>query len=124
MGVKFSDNLKGIKNEDAYLVLSYTLSVPVITINTYENMYDNGNKNLFHRHITKNLSPEFNDDEITCIIKYNDTFNNSQYEVSFSFDRNSSSAYENFKKEFQTYLQYDYQTLYYDNGDIKYAGET
>ena len=101
------------------------MTVPTITVRTCENANDPKNITLFYKHITNKFAEvDFNDSTRLCSIAYNDGYNqNTTYTSTLTFDKNSSSAYSDFKKNFETHLNSKYETEHYSNGRVMYVGE-
>lgn len=67
------------------------------------------------------IETNFNDNERTCIIKYKHITQQMTNKV--IFDENSSSAYNEFKKTFETMLNSKKHCEYYPSGNLMYTGD-
>ena len=114
---------------DGYVELSEQktsrMTIPTITVRTCENASDEKNTTLFYKYITNKFAEvDFNDTDRVCSIAYNDGYNQTTtYTTTLTFDKNSSSAYSDFKKNFEAHLNSKYETEYYSNGRVMYVGE-
>tara|TARA_B100000902_G_C27255457_1_gene887615 strand:+ start:537 stop:1631 length:1095 start_codon:yes stop_codon:yes gene_type:complete len=100
-------------------------AIPTISVRTHKSDSDAKNVVLFQKYITNKFAQiNFSEDEKICSIQYNDGYNHNKTYTSFlKFDSNSSSAYSDFKKNFESHLNSKYETEYYNNGRIMYVGE-
>lgn len=120
--VKFSKldkMLDSIQEYDAYLELVPNIDdykAPTININTCKDSNDPNNILLLNMFITNNIT--FNDNDQICNIDSNN------YKFIILFDKNSSSAFSNFKKRFEDLNNTTKKIIFYDNNNIKYIGET
>jgi len=116
------------EKHDAFLSVNSTSKPATMSVRTKKEGSDFNNKYLFHKYLTKDFAKvEFNTDgEISgrCIIYYQDGFSRSvNYKAVIEFDKNSSSAYKDFKEKFENLLNTKFETQYYDSGKIRYIGE-
>jgi len=104
---------------------SSRMTIPTIAVRTCKNVNDDKNVTLFYKHITNKFAEvDFNDATKLCSIAYNDGYNqNNTYTSTLMFDKNSSSAYSDFKKNFEALLNSKYETEHYSNGRVMYIGE-
>jgi hypothetical protein len=107
--IKFSNN-KYAESIDALAEINKTMyNVPILNVKSSDN-----NTSLLNQFITNSIS-EVN-------------FDNTKMEFNFNsfkiiFDKNSSSAYSQFKKELINMINTKFETEYYESGNIYYIGE-
>lgn len=95
-----------------------TNNIPVLNVRTCENKNDRSNQNLLYQFMTNNFAQvSYNDDNLECVLKYFD------HVSVIKFDRHSSSAFTEFKKQMETLLNSKYETEYYPSGRVLYVGE-
>lgn len=127
--IKFTKNVHDYSQTsekvDAFLELNVANSTPAVVIRTHKNRFDNANKILFHKYITKEFAKvEFNDSNRRCTLSYRDGYSRSiSYKSLVEFDDNSSSAYSTFKESFEKLLNTKSESQYYDSGRLRYVGE-
>jgi len=115
--INFTNNLN--QNVSSYAELYKTNhEIPVLCVQTCKDKNDKLNKVLFHQFITNSFGKvEFNDEELKFTLTYQDTKND------IIFDKNSSSAYTEFKNNMLTLVNSRFETEYYSSGNIMYVGE-
>jgi hypothetical protein len=119
--VKFSKDASYNESSiyDGFLELISDNGCPTILIRTCKDSTDPKNINLLNLYVTKNMG-KFNFDHhtLTCSI-------NSYYKYyRIIFDSSSSSAFTDFKKNFEIALNSKFDTEYYPkSGNLKYVGE-
>jgi hypothetical protein len=92
--------------------------IPILMIRTHENKTDSMNQILFHQFITNNFGDvKFFDDIMGCTIT---TCKDTNYLI--KFDKNSSSAFTEFKNQLSTLLNSKFETEYYQSGNPLYVG--
>lgn len=104
---------------DGFLELISDKGCPTIFIRTCKESTDPKNENLLNLYVSKNMGKiEFSDEDLTCTIK--GTFRSSK----IIFDSSSSSAFTDFKTNFNDALNSKYDTQYYPkSGRLMYVGE-
>jgi hypothetical protein len=91
--------------------------IPILMVRTHENKTDPMNQTLFHQFITNNFGQvEFFDEIMECIL----ICPNNNYLI--KFDKNSSSAFTEFKNQLSTLLNSKFETEYYPSGNTLYVG--
>lgn len=130
--IKFTKVIDGLFDPsvktDGFLELSQlnnNTKIPSISIRTHKNSSDENNLLLLFKFITSNFADvKFDDDDKKCLLTYKDGYSRSiEYKSIIEFDSNSSSAYTDFKSQFQNLINTEHQTIYYDSGRIKYIGD-
>jgi len=118
--IKFTNN----DNEEqvsGYAEISKTnFDIPYLNIRTHEDKNDKMNKVLFHRFITNYSSfgvVDFCDTNMSFYITIFDSMHK------LFFDKNSSSAYSDFKTRLCSLLESRFETKNYSSGNVYYAGE-
>jgi len=91
-------------------------NIPILEIRTCENKNDKMNKNIFYQILSKNINITFEDENRQCIIPFFEKQN------IITFDKNSSSSYTSFKTNLINMINSTFETIYYSNGNIMYAG--
>lgn len=91
--------------------------IPVLCINTCEDNMDPMNQTLFNHFITSNFCDlDYSDEEMECTM-YCPSIN-----YIIKFDKNSSSAFTEFKNQLSTLLNSKFETKYYPGGNVLYVG--
>lgn len=130
--VKFTKVIDGLFDSsvktDGFVELSPSNKnsrIPTISVRTHKKSTDENNLSLLFKFITSNFADvKFDDNQKTCSLTYKDGYSRSiEYQSIMEFDSNSSSAYTDFKSQFQNLINTDRQTIYYDSGRIKYMGD-
>jgi hypothetical protein len=100
---------------DVFMELIKDNGCPTVFIRTHEESTHPDNKNLLTLYVTRNMNKfNFLDDECTCTYKSHKII----------FDSNSSSAYSDFKTNFEKSLNSKFGTEFYSNtGQLRYVGE-
>ena len=108
--LKFPNNkINYYKNPEYY--------IPILMVRTHENKTDPMNQTLFHQFITNNFGQvEFFDEIMECIL----ICPNNNYII--KFDKNSSSAFTEFKNQLSTLLNSKFETEFYPSGNTLYVG--
>ena len=104
---------------DGFLELISDNGCPTILIRTCKNSSDPKNENLLNLYVSKNMGKiNFDQENLTCTI-------NTQYRYyKIIFDSSSSSAFSDFKTNFEVSLNSKFDTEYYPkSGYLKYVGE-
>ena len=95
----------------------------IIQVRTESNSNNEDNKFLLTSHISSNFAKVLFDDELSeCMLD----FSNRDYSKSKSkikFDKQSASAYTNFKTNLTKMINTKNETNYYSNGRVWYIGE-
>ncbi len=130
--VKFTKVIDGLFDSsvktDGFVELSPSNNnsrIPTISVRTHKKSSDENNLSLLFKFMTSNFADvKFDDDEKTCSLTYKDGYSRSiEYKSIMEFDSNSSSAYNDFKSQFQNLINTEHQTIYYDSGRTKYIGD-
>jgi hypothetical protein len=114
---------------DCYVELSEyktnRMKIPTIEVRTCKDAGDDTNVVLLYKHITNKFAKvDFNDSERMCTIIYNGGYNQkTTYTSTMKFDDSSSSAYSDFKTNFESSLNSSFETEYYPSGRVMYIGE-
>jgi len=118
--IKFTNN----DNEEqvsGYAEISKTnFDIPYLNIRTHEDKNDKMNKVLFHRFIT-NYSSFGEVDFCETNMKFSVTIFDTMHKI--YFDKNSSSAFSDFKSRLCSLLESRFETKHYPSGNVYYAGE-
>jgi hypothetical protein len=94
-----------------------TYDIPILSIRTHEKNVDPMNRILFHQFITSNFGEiEYSDENMECML----SCLNNDYVI--KFDKNSSSAFTEFKKQLSTLFNSKFETEYYPSGNVLYTG--
>lgn len=104
---------------DGFLELISDKGCPTILIRTCKDSSDPKNENLLNMYVSKNMGKiVFDDDSLICSI------NNLFKSYKIIFDSSSSSAYTDFKNNFEVSLNSKFDTEYYPkSGRLMYVGE-
>ncbi len=104
---------------DGFLELISDKGCPTILIRTCKDSTDPKNVNLLNLYVSKNMGKiVFDDDGLNCSI------NNLFKSYKIVFDSSSSSAYTDFKTNFEVSLNSKFDTEYYPkSGRLMYVGE-
>jgi hypothetical protein len=118
--IKFSNNVYE-EFVNGYAEISKTnFDIPYLNIRTHENKNDKMNKVLFHRFIT-NYSTFGEVNFCDTDLKFTITIFDTMHKI--HFDKNSSSAFSDFKTKLCSLLESKFETEYYPSGNVYYAGE-
>lgn len=116
--VKFTS---GSEEESVYSyaeLLKTNFEIPILIVRTHCDKNDKTNKVLFHQYITNNFGKvEFDDAELKITLTYLTKVNK------IIFDKNSSSAYTEFKNEMSSLVNLKFETEFYESGNVMYVGE-
>jgi hypothetical protein len=104
---------------DGFLELISDNGCPTILIRTCKNSSDPKNENLLNLYVSKNMGKiNFDQENLTCTINTHFKY----YRI--IFDSSSSSAFSDFKTNFDISLNSKFDTEYYPkSGYLKYVGE-
>ncbi len=110
---------------DSYVELKKNKNnIPIITIRTHKDLSDKSNETLLYKFMTNNFATfTFDDNLRQCTLCYKDFGSDSLLTSIIYFDSSSSSAYSDFKKNFEEYYNTQFETEYYPNGREMYVGE-
>lgn len=110
---------------DGFVELSKSkTNIPIIHIRTHKDPLDKSNETLLYKFMTNNFATfNFDDNTFTCVLNHTDLNSSDVYTSTIIFDNSSSSAYFNFKKNFEEYYNTKYESEYYPGGNIMYCGE-
>ena len=110
---------------DGFVELSKNKSnIPIINIRTHKSNSDKMNQSLLYKFMTNNFAQvSFDDETSICNLSYKDFYSSNIYNNTIIFDNSSSSAYADFKKTFNNYLNSKCETEYYPSGNEMYVGE-
>tara|TARA_B110000879_G_C11168436_1_gene512430 strand:+ start:2254 stop:3213 length:960 start_codon:yes stop_codon:yes gene_type:complete len=96
---------------------------PTLNLQTKQNNNDIDNIKILYRYISKDFAQvEYRDSDRTVILTFKNYYNSSNISYKLVFDKNSTSSYNNFKKELSTLINTTNRTLYYNSGNEKYLG--
>jgi len=117
--IKFINDINDADSNSINCVLRLTKTD--YDISYFEIKSDNQSEEILFKFITNNFAKvNYNDDDNTCNLTFS---NNPSITSQILFDKNSASAYTEFKKQFNSLMNTNYEPLYYNNGNIKYIGE-
>ena len=116
--IKFSNNTYN-ESVDGYAeLLNTTYDIPILSIRSHENKTDPTNKTLLYQYITNSFGEyNFNDDALEFTLTFSELTNK------IMFDKNSSSAYTEFKNQLVNLVNTKFETVYYPSGRVHYVGE-
>ncbi len=101
-----------------------SFDIPVLKVRTHKDASHSENKNLLHQFIVNNSTQiVFNDELRHCDILYKNTFSNNFSTSRIQFDESSSSAFSEFKKNLESYLNSKQETENYPSGRTMYVGQ-
>lgn len=119
--IKFSNNVLYEEPVNGYAEISKTnFDIAYLNIRTHEDKNDKMNKVLFHRFIT-NYSSFGEVDFCETNMKFSVTIFDTMHKI--YFDKNSSSAFSDFKSRLCSLLESRFETKHYPSGNVYYAGE-
>lgn len=100
----------------------------IIEVRTKKDSSDDANIVMFYKIITSNFANVTYDDiSMECFIEYRDNYSNcakhAEIKSVLKFDKSSSSAYSEFKKNFTEMTNTQIETVHYSNGRVWYVGE-
>ena len=121
--IKFIDS--NDTSYDGFVELTKNKSnIPILNVRTHKSCSDKLNQSLLYKFITNNFAKvNFDDEQYTCTLSYNDFYSSVLYTNTIVFDNSSLSAYLNFKKTFNEYLNSKNEIEYYPSGNEWYVGE-
>ena len=134
--IKFCKNIETLEPfSDGFVELRKTQSGHnIIEVRTKKDSGDEHNVVLMHKIITSNFATVTYDDiSMECFIEYKDhymvvnknlpTAQSQTTKSVIRFDKSSSSAYSEFKKNFTEMTNTQIETVHYANGRVWYVGE-
>jgi hypothetical protein len=128
--IKFCKNIETSEPfVDGFVELIKTPSAHnIIEVRTKKDSSDESNTVLVYKIITSNFATVTYDDiSMECFLEYKDYYRNtgssSVFKSVIKFDKSSSSAYTDFKKNFIELTNTQIETVNYANGRVWYIGE-
>ena len=131
--IKFAKDITDLSNPskkiDAFLEIDteneHFSNFPILSVRTLRDKSDDNNNFLLYKFLTGNtITTEFNDREKSVSIEYQEGYTNSiNLKSLIEFDSNSSSAYNDFKENYEKLLVTKIETQYYKSGRLKYIGQ-
>ncbi len=122
--IKFSTSTNETKIDGYVELKKNNNNIPIITIRTHKDLSDKSNETLLYKFMTNNFATfTFDDNLRQCALCYKDFGSDILHTPMIYFDSSSSSAYSDFKKNFEEYYNTKFETEYYPNGREMYIGE-
>jgi len=128
--IKFCKNIETLEpSVDGFVELRKTQSGHnIIEVRTKKDSTDEQNTVLIHKIITSNFATvTFDDITMECFLEFTDKYSNlvnTQVTKSvLRFDKSSSSAYSEFKKNLTEMTNTQIENVQYSNGRVWYVGE-
>lgn len=124
--IKFCKNIETLDPiVDGFVELKKTQTGHnTIEVRTKKDSNDENNIVLLHKIITSNFAKvSYDDISMECFIEFKKTSTSTDYCSIIYFDKSSSSAYSEFKKNFTEMTNTQIETIYYANGHVWYVGE-
>ena len=122
--VKFINTLLSVETDAFVELIKNKNGISIITVRTHKDKFDVSNETLLYKFMTNNFAQvTFDNTESSVILQYRDNNNMEQITSIIKFDNNSSSAYNDFKKNFNEMYNTKYETEYYTSGREMYVGE-
>jgi len=120
--VKFIDTLFNTE-KDAFVELMKG-NIPIITVRTHNDKYNNMNETLLYKFMTNNFAEViFYDTDSYVTLCYKDNNSMNLITSTIKFDNSSASAFTDFKKTFNEMYNTKFETEYYPSGYEMYVGE-
>jgi len=121
--IKFETN--GTETDGVVELKRNKSNIPIITVRTHSDKSNESNQTLLYKFMTNDFAKAtFEDTERKCILcckKANSNIFTNTFTI--VFDSSSSSAYSEFKKTYNEFVNSKYETEYYPSERVMYVGE-
>jgi hypothetical protein len=110
---------------DGFVELSKnSFDIPVLKVRTHKDASHVENNNLLHQFIVNSSSQIlFADESRYCDVVYKNTFTNNFTSSRIMFDESSSSAFSEFKKNLESFINSKQEIENYPSGRVMYVGQ-